>query len=50
MTPEQKARLEIDKRLAASGWLVQDKNEFNPAAALGGNDHRMTRMNANEES
>ncbi|MCL2093572.1 MAG: DEAD/DEAH box helicase family protein [Treponema sp.] len=35
MTPEQKARVEIDKRLSASGWLLQDKNEFNPAAATG---------------
>jgi type I restriction enzyme R subunit len=35
MTPEQKARIEIDKRLEASGWLLQEKNEFNPAAALG---------------
>ena len=34
MTPEQKARLEIDKKLAASGWLVQEKNEFNPAIRL----------------
>ena len=35
MTPEQKARIEIDKKLTASGWLLQDKKEFNPAAALG---------------
>jgi len=35
MTPEQKARLGIDKKLTASGWLLQDKNEFNPAAAPG---------------
>ena len=34
MTPEQKARFEIDKKLRASGWLVQDKNDFNPAARL----------------
>ncbi|MCL1876064.1 MAG: hypothetical protein FWF87_07400 [Synergistaceae bacterium] len=35
MTPEQKARIEIDRKLTASGWLLQDKKEFNPAAALG---------------
>ena len=32
MTPEQKARIEIDKKLTASGWLLQDKKELNPAA------------------
>ena len=35
MTEEQKARVEIDKRLGESGWLLQDKSAFNPAAALG---------------
>jgi type I restriction enzyme R subunit len=35
VTPEQKARIEIDKKLATSGWLLQDKKEFNPAAAQG---------------
>ena len=35
MTPEQKSRSAIDIKLAASGWVVQNKNEFNPAAALG---------------
>lgn len=35
MTPEQKARIEIDKKLTASGWLLQDKKESNPAAAPG---------------
>ena len=35
MTPEQQARIEIDKKLTASSWLVQDKKEFNPAAAPG---------------
>jgi len=34
MTPEQKARIEIDKKLTASGWLVQDKKEFNPATVI----------------
>lgn len=35
MAPEQKARLAIDKKLTEAGWLIQDKKEFNPAAALG---------------
>ena len=35
MTPEQKARVEIDKRLIAAGWILQDKREFNPAASVG---------------
>jgi len=35
MTPEQKARIEIDKKLTAAGWLLQDKEKFNPAAAPG---------------
>jgi type I restriction enzyme R subunit len=35
MTPEQKARIEIDKKLGASGWLLQDRADFNPAASHG---------------
>jgi type I restriction enzyme R subunit len=35
VTPEQKARIEIDKKLTAAGWVIQDRQEFNPAAALG---------------
>jgi len=36
MHPEAKARLIIDKKLAESGWTLQDyKSEFNPAASLG---------------
>ncbi len=35
MTPEQKARIEIDTKLEASGWLLQDKADFNPAVSLG---------------
>ena len=36
MHPEAKARQIIDKKLAASGWFLQDyKGEFNPAASLG---------------
>ena len=35
MTPEQKAREIIDKRLAQAGWLVQDLSAVNPMASLG---------------
>jgi type I restriction enzyme R subunit len=34
-TPEQEARKEIDRALAASGWLVQDKRQLNLHAVLG---------------
>lgn len=33
--PEQIARDQIDKRLLAAGWVVQDKASLNPNAALG---------------
>ena len=33
--PEQIARDEIDGQLIASGWVIQNKSELNPAAALG---------------
>ncbi len=35
MTPEEKAREQIDAQLAASGWAVQDYKAFNPSAARG---------------
>lgn len=35
MSPEEKARLVIDEKLRASGYVVQDVKEFNPAAACG---------------
>lgn len=35
MSPEEKARLVIDKKLKASGYAVQDVKEFNPMAACG---------------
>jgi type I restriction enzyme, R subunit len=35
MTPEAKARIEIDRKLADAGWDVQDMRAFNPAAKLG---------------
>ncbi len=36
MHTEAKTRLIIDKKLADSGWSLQDyKGEFNPAASLG---------------
>ena len=34
-TPEEKARLEIDRQLAACGWLVQDFKAMNISAAAG---------------
>ena len=35
MTPEEKARQAIDKRLEQSGWIIQDMRQVNPMAALG---------------
>ncbi|MBD3756280.1 MAG: DEAD/DEAH box helicase family protein [Gammaproteobacteria bacterium] len=35
LTPEQKARQEIDKRLSAASWVLQNPDEFNRNAALG---------------
>lgn len=35
MTPEQKAREIIDKKLLQSGWVLQDVKSLNPMAALG---------------
>jgi len=35
MTPEQKARENIDKQLNQSGWIVQDYKSINPSAGLG---------------
>lgn len=35
MTPEAKARIEIDTRLAQAGWLVQDLKQLNLGAAMG---------------
>lgn len=35
MTPEQKAREIIDKKLLQSGWILQDVKSLNPMAALG---------------
>jgi type I restriction enzyme R subunit len=35
MTPEQKARRQIDAQLAACGWVVQDYRDMNISAALG---------------
>jgi len=35
-TPEQKARREIDAKLVASGWMVQDKTaiDFNAGPGI----------------
>ena len=35
MTPEEKARELIDKRLEQSGWIIQDMRQVNPMASLG---------------
>lgn len=35
MTPEQKARREIDAQLVAAGWLVQDRRRLNLHAGPG---------------
>ncbi len=35
LTPEQKARAEIDALLEAAGWRVQDKEELNLSAGRG---------------
>ena len=35
VTPEQKARVEIDAKLAACGWAVQSKDQINLTAARG---------------
>lgn len=35
MTPEEKARVEIDARLMQSGWVIQDMRSVNPMASLG---------------
>lgn len=34
-TPEQEARIGIDAKLAAAGWLVQDRDHVNLGAAHG---------------
>lgn len=35
MTPEERARELIDKRLEQSGWVIQDMRQVNPMALLG---------------
>ena len=35
MSPEEKARLEIDKQLITCGYVLQDMSELNPAASKG---------------
>jgi len=32
MTPEEKARPEIDRQLQQCGWIVQDRSELNISA------------------
>ncbi len=42
LTPEQKARVEIEKKLATAGWLVQDVDQIDlaagPSVAVRGSD------------
>lgn len=35
MTPEQRARAVIDRKLLQSGWIIQDVKSLNPMAAMG---------------
>lgn len=35
MTPEQRARAVIDRKLLQSGWIIQDVKSLNPLAAMG---------------
>jgi type I restriction enzyme R subunit len=35
MTPEQKARQQIDRQLEQAGWVVQDYRQMNISAGLG---------------
>jgi type I restriction enzyme R subunit len=35
MDPEAKARLSIDAKLKAAGWVIQDMSEFDRTASLG---------------
>lgn len=35
MTPEQKAREQIDSKLRQSGWVIQNISELNPFASIG---------------
>ena len=35
MRPEEQARVEIDKKLEQSGWVIQDMSKLNITASLG---------------
>ena len=35
MSPEEKARLEIDKKLDIAGWVIQDKKDIDLFSSLG---------------
>ena len=35
MSPEEKARLETDRKLELAGYVIQDMKEFDPTASLG---------------
>ena len=35
LTPEKRARQQIDEQLVAAGWVVQDYRQYNPSAGRG---------------
>ena len=35
MTPEAKARQQIDLKLEQAGWVLQDLKQFDPSAGIG---------------
>ena len=43
MTAEQKARQKIDRLLAESGWIVQDRRGLNPERPVKGDSGILSR-------
>lgn len=35
MSPEEKARLAIDRKLIEAGWIIQDMKQMNPSVGFG---------------
>ena len=50
MTPEQRARQQIDLLLQQSGWIVQDLSEINLSAGLGVAVREATMISGEAES
>ena len=50
MTPEQRARQQIDLLLQQSGWIVQDRSEINLSAGLGVAVREATMISGEAES